>query len=351
MNVPRILILAFARAIFTAAFHSLDLGFLNADEAPRAKDARAAKLPTITRPVAFDTKEADAILAALQVFPKDNALNQSIEDWPVHPNSKNIVASIGADKPFRYNPDMGFVIVPPDQQRVDVKVVEYPDESDKGLFPVPDEIPIEGWPAWHRREGKNMTLAEVQRRPEKYEGDRHAIVVDPVNGKVYEFFTFGKTAEGWAAGQASVFDLKSNKLRPDGWTSADAAGLPIFPAVVRFDEIERGMVEHAMRVTVRRTRRAYVHPATHFASKLNDENLPRMGERLRLRADFDVAKFTPPVQAILKGLKKYGMLVADNGIDWAISVTPDERIPVLHEELRKIKGADFEVVEAPRRAK
>lgn len=351
MNVPRLLILAFATAIFAAAYHSLDLGFLSADEAPRAIDPRTVKLPKLTRPVAFDTKEADAILAALQVFPKDNAFNQSIEDWPVHPNSKNILASIGADKPFRYNTDMGFVIVPPDQRRVDVKVVEYPDESDKGPFPVPDEIPIEGWPAWYRREGKKSTLAEVQRRPEKYEGDRHAIVVDPVNGKLYEFFTFGKTADGWAAGQASVFDLKSNKLRPDGWTSADAAGLSIFPAVVRYDEIERGMVEHAMRVTVRRTRRAYVRPATHFASKLTDENLPRMGERLRLRADFDVSKFSAPVQAILKGLKKYGMLVADNGLDWAISVTPDERIPVLHEELRKIKGADFEVVEAPRGAK
>jgi hypothetical protein len=351
MYLRRILIVAASAAVLAVTFYSLDLGFLSADEAPSAKDTRAAKLPTITRPVAFDTKEADAIFAAMRVFPKDNALNQSIEDWPVHPNSKNIVASIGADKPFRYNPDMGFVIVPPNQQRVDVKVVEYPDESDKGPFPVPDEIPIEGWPAWHRREGKKMTLAEVQRRPEKYEGDRHAIVVDPVNGKLYEFFTFGKTAEGWAAGQASVFDLKSNKLRPDGWTSADAAGLPIFPAVVRFDEIERGMVEHAMRVTVRRTRRAYIHPATHFASKLTDENLPRMGERLRLRADFDVSKFSPPVKAILKGLKKYGMLVADNGIDWAISVTPDERIPVLHEELRKIKGADFEVVEAPKAAK
>lgn len=351
MIARRIVILAGASAILVVAFLSLEVRLLSAGDMLQAKTSRAATLPKIARPVAFDTKEADAILAALQVFPKDNAFNQSIEDWPVHPNSKNIVASIGADKPFRYNPDMGFVIVPPDQRRVEVKVVEYPDESDQGPFPVPDEIPIEGWPAWHRREGKKLTLAEVQRRPENYEGDRHAIIVDPVNGKLYEFFTFGKTEHGWAAGQASVFDLKSNKLRPDGWTSADAAGLPIFPAVVRYDESERGMVEHAMRVTVRRTRRAYVHPATHFASKLTDENLPRMGERLRLRADFDVAKFSPPVQAILKGLKKYGMLVADNGIDWAISVTPDERIPVLHEELRKIKGADFEVVESPQAAK
>lgn len=314
----------------------------------RAARIRAAKMPEFTQPAMFDTPLADEILSALEVFPEDNPFNQMIVDWPLHPNSKNIIASIGTDKPFRYNPDMGFVLVPPGQRRVEVKIVEYPDESDPGPFPVPDNIPIEGWPVWYQRDKTDPpTLAEVQRRPEKYEGDRHAIVVDPVNRKVYEFFTFGKTANGWAAGQASIFDLKTNKLRPEGWTSADAAGLPIFPAVVRYDDIQRGIVEHAMRVTVRRTRRAYVHPATHFASRLTDENLPRMGERLRLRADFDVSKFSQPVQAILKGLKKYGMFVADNGIDWAISVTPDPRIPVLHEELRKIKGSDFEVVVAP----
>ena len=116
---------------------------------------------------------------------------------------------------------------------------------------------------------------------------------------------------------------------------------------MRYDELKRGVVEHALRVTVRRTRRAYVYPATHFASRLTDENLPRMGERFRLRKDFDTSKFSPEVQAILEGLKKYGMLVADNGIDWAISVAPDERIPVLHEELRKVKGSDFEVVTPP----
>lgn len=314
----------------------------------RMKRIRAAKTPEITKPVSFDTPEADAILSALEVYPPDNAFNQLVDDWPVHPNSKNIVASMGADKPFRYNPDMGFILVPPDQPLVPVKLVEYPDESDLGPYPVPVNIPIEGWPAFYQRETTAApTLETVQQRPSKYEGDRHAIVVDPVNRVLYEFFTFGKTDDGWAAGQASIFDLKSNKLRPDGWTSADAAGLPIFPAVVRYDELQRGIVEHAMRVTVRRSRRAYVSPATHFASSLTDENLPRMGERLRLRADFDISEFSPPVQAILKGLKKYGMFVADNGIDWAISVTPDPRIPVLHEELRKIKGADFEVVIAP----
>jgi hypothetical protein len=123
--------------------------------------------------------------------------------------------------------------------------------------------------------------------------------------------------------------------------------LPIFPAIIRYDELQAGMVNHAMRVTVRNSRRAYVSPATHYASKKTDPNLPRMGERLRLKADYDISKFSPPVQAILKGLKKHGMLVADNGIEWALSCAPDERIPVLHDELRRIKGSAFEVVEAP----
>jgi hypothetical protein len=306
-------------------------------------------MPAITRPVMFDTPQADRILAALQVFPPDNPWNTDISRWPTHPNSKNIIASIGADKPFRYNPDMGFILVPSDQKKVEVQIVSYPDESDKGPFPVPDNMPIEGWPASYKRSPqlRGLSLDDVQRDTRKLDGDRHALVVDPVNRMLYEFYQARKTERGWVAAQASVFDLKLNKLRPDGWTSTDAAGLPIFPSVVRFDELQRGMVEHAMRVTVRRSRRAYVYPATHFASRLTDENLPRMGERLRLKPDYDISGFSPHVQAILKGLKKYGMFVADNGLDWAVSVAPDERIGSLHEELRKIKGSAFEVVQKP----
>lgn len=178
-------------------------------------------------------------------------------------------------------------------------------------------------------------------------GDRHAIVVDPVNRMLYEFYASRRTAAGWEAKQASVFDLKSNALRREGWTSSDAAGLPIFPAVVRHDELSRGEIGHAMRVTVRRTRRAYVPPATHFAGRSDDPDLPRMGERIRLRREFETAGFSPPVRTILEGLKRHGMLVADNGLDWAISVAPDGRIPALHAELRRVKGADFEVVREP----
>jgi hypothetical protein len=302
---------------------------------------RAAKMPAIQQAVPFHTPEADALCAALEVFPPDNPWNLIVEDWPLHPNSAQIIRSIGPNKPFRYNTDMGFVLVPPSQPRVPVAIVGYPEESDKGPFPVPNIVPIEGWPAGY----PGLSLEAVQRKVES--GDRHALVVDPVNRMLYEFYQMRRTDRGWQATQASQFDFKTNRLRPDGWTSADAAGLPIFPAVVRYDELQRGRVEHALRVTVTRTRRAYVYPATHYASRLTDANLPRMGERIRLRRDFDMGGFSPPVRAILQALQRYGMFVADNGIDWAISVTPDPRIPILHEELRRIKGADFEVVQPP----
>jgi hypothetical protein len=306
-------------------------------------------MPAVTKPVMFDTPEADAILSALEVFPPDNPWNLLVTDWPLHPKSKEIVASIGANKPLRYNPDMAFVLVPPDQKKIDLKVVEYAAESDRGPFPVPDNTPIEGWPANYQRNPKlkGTTLDDVQRDKLRENGDRHAIVVDPANRMLYEFYQMKKTDAGWQAACEATFDLKSNKLRPDGWTSSDAAGLPIFPAIIRYDELKRGAIDHAMRVTVRRTRRAYVYPATHFASRLTDANLPRMGERIRLRKDFDTSKFSPEVKAILEGLKRYGMFVADNGIEWALSCAPDPRIPVLHDELRKVKGSDFEVVVPP----
>jgi len=250
---------------------------------------------------------------------------------------------------LRYNADMAFVIVPPDHPRQDLVSVQYRDESDAGPFPLPVNLPIEGWPATYRRTPAlaGMTLEDVQRDRRELGGDRHAIVVDPINRKLYEFFAVKLTDTGWQAAQASVFDLSSNRLRPDGWTSADAAGLPIFPAVVRYDELARGKIKHALRFTVRRSQRAYVYPATHYASRLTDPDLPRMGERFRLRADFDTEPFSREVRIILEALKEYGMIVADNGIEWAFSCTPDERIPVLHEELRRVKGADFEVVTYP----
>ena len=310
---------------------------------------RASAMPSFDEPVLFDTEHADEILAALEVFPPDNPWNIPIDQWPVAKNSNAMIKAIGADKPLRGNTDMAFVLVPPSQEKIDVKLSAYSTESDAGPYPVPDNTPIEGWPVAFKRDlnMKTLTLEDVQRGMPSLDADRHGIVVDPVNRKLYEFYRLTKTDRGWTAEQASIFDLSSNRLRPDGWTSSDAAGLPIFPAVVRYDELKRGKIEHPLRVTFKTTRRAYVYPATHFASRNTDENLPRMGERFRLRRDFDTSGFSREVRIILEALKRYGMLTADNGIDWAVSIAPDNRIPVMHEELRKVKGADFEVVEPP----
>lgn len=330
-------------------------GRARAGQDPKGAQAPAAPPEppafAINRPILFYTPEADAILAKLQVFPRDNAWNADVSRWPLHPNSARIISAIGADKPLRYNADMSFILVPPNQPRVPVRIRDYPGESDKGPFPIPRNVPIEGWPAYYRRDGdsrrRQLSLEDVQRDVAQIGGDRHAIIVDPVNGRLHEFFGFQLDDRGWSASQASTFDLRSNRLRPDGWTSADAAGLPIFPAVVRYDELARGVIRHALRVTITKTRKAYVNPARHFASNDPNPNLPRMGERIRLRQDFDLSGFTPEVKTILQALKTYGMLVADNGMDWGLSVAPDERIPVLHEELRRVKGSAFEVVQRP----
>ena len=305
----------------------------------------------LSRPVMFDTPEADAILAALPVFPRDNPWNQDISSLPVHPDSLRIIESIGRARPLDYNLDMNFIIVPPGQPRVAVKVTLYPQESDPGPFPIPSNAPIENWPM-HRNEDTSalpkpgQTLEQLQRDGQ---GDRHLIVVDPGNGKLYEFWQARKRDSGWEASTAATFDLRTGALRPERWTSADAAGLPIFPAIVRYDECVRGIVAHAMRVTIRKTRRAYVLPATHWASTSRDPYLPRMGERLRLRGDFDISGFPPHVQAILRGLKKYGMFVADNGAEWHMSIAPDRRLRGL-ESLHKVKGSDFEVVDTGARS-
>jgi len=329
--------LALAAAVFSAAALALAAG-------------RPPMRP-ITKPIMWDTPEADAILAALQVFPEDNPWNQDISALPVYEDSAAIIAGIGVEKPLEYNLDMNFVIVPKDCPRVPVKILDYPNESDPGPFPIPDDAPIENWPL-HKNENTaalpqpGQTLGRFQREAK---GDRHLILVDPGNGKLHEFWQAHRTDEGWAASNAATFDLRTGALRPERWTSADAAGLPIFPATVRYDECARGMVEHAMRFTVRKTRRAYVLPATHWASPRFDQNLPRMGERFRLRKDFDISGFPPHVQAILKGLKKHGMFVADNGSEWYMSIAPDRRLQGL-ETLHRVKGGDFEVVETGARS-
>jgi hypothetical protein len=340
-------VVAFALAVTAAATHPWQQP--PSDMPPdRLARLKATPLPKLDRPVAYNTPAADAVCSALEVFPPDNPWNTPVTDWPVHPRSKQIVASVGAEKPLRANMDMAFVIVPPDQPRVPLAQLEYKDESDPGPYPIPDEMPIEGWPTHYLRERRDrLSLRDVQEDKAKLGGDRHAIVVDPVNRKLYEFFATYRTPGGWKAAQASVFDLASNTLRPAGWTSADAAGLPIFPALVRHDELQRGVIDHPLRFTARRTRRAYVYPATHFASRLTDPDLPRMGERFRLRPDFDTSRFSRNARTVLEALKRYGMFTADNGIEWGMSCSADDRIPAMHDELRRVKGSDFEVVVAP----
>jgi hypothetical protein len=269
-------------------------------------------------------------------FPDDNPWNQDISKAPVDPNSAKLIASIGLDKPL--HPDFGttwrgrptgfqYIVVPGTQPKVPVKF-EYADESDPGPYPIPPTAPIEGGP--------------------NAEGDRHVLVIDRDNWKLWELFAAFPEDGGkrWRAGSGAVFDLNSNKLRPAGWTSADAAGLPIFPGLVRYDEVvEQREIRHALRFTCRRTRRAYVPPATHWASRSKDENLPPMGMRVRLRADYDISRFPPEAQVILRALKKYGMFVADNGGDWFVSGTHDMRWnDDAIQSLKRVRGKDFEAV-------
>ena len=296
--------------------------------------AVSGKGPQIAGPILFNTPEADAILKNLQIFPKDNPWNEDISALPVHPNSINILENCDPKRKLGYNLDMGFVIVPPGQKKIDVKIVDYPGESDKGPYPVPDNMPVEGWPM------AGGSLDNIQRNGN---GDRHSMVLDPANLMLYEFYITRKTDEGWQCAQASIFDLKTNKTRPPGWTSCDAAGLPVMPAAVRYDDVMKGVVPHALRVTFKQSRASYVWPATHYASRLTGSNYIRMGDRVRLKASVDISEYSPHPKAILAGLKKYGAFMADNGMNWLISVTPDERFKDL-DEMFAIHGSDFELI-------
>jgi hypothetical protein len=275
-----------------------------------------------------------ASLGGKRVFPPDNPWNQDISQLPVDPNSATLIASIGADRPL--HPDFGtvyagapngipYVVVPGTQPRVPVRF-DYAEESDPGPYPVPPNAPIEGGP--------------------ESKGDRHILVIDRDHWKLYELFASRPDGSGWRAGSGAVFDLTTGALRPGGWTSADAAGLPIFPGLVRYDEVvEQGAVPHAFRFTCRRTRRAYVAPARHFASSSNDRRLPPMGMRVRLKASFDTAHFPPQARVILEALKRHGMLLADNGGDWFLSGAPDPRWDDEQlATLKRVKGRDLEVV-------
>jgi hypothetical protein len=291
--------------------------------------------PTPTAPVMFNTPEADAILSTMQIMPINSAWNEDISARPVLANSAEMINAIGANGSLAFNYDMNFIIVPPNQPKIPFSITLYAAESDPGPYPIPDNTPIEHWPL----DGTTLSFTQANGS-----GDRHAIIVDPINAKLYELAEAYKTPAGWTATAAATFSLNSNALRPLTWTSADAAGLPIFPAIVRYDELARGVVEHALRFTVMRTRREFIYPATHFASRLTDPDLPAMGQRFRLKSTVDLSGLSPHALAIAKALQKYGMIVADNGGNWRISVAPDSRITGLR-DLSRFKGSDFEVIQ------
>jgi len=268
------------------------------------------------------------------VFPKSNAWNKRVDKLPVAANSAEIVSSIGADTGLHADFGSGLwdgapigipITVVGSRQAKSRVSFEYADESDRGPYPIPRNVKIEG--------GRSST------------GDRHALIVDRSSCRLYELYALYPKGRGWRAGSGAIWSLRSNKLRPAGWTSADAAGLPILPGLARFDEVRRGVIDHALRFTVQHTRRAYVSPARHYASESNDPSLPPMGLRLRLKASFDVSGYPRQARIVLVALKRYGMLVADNGADWYITGAPNPgwSNDQLH-TLGRVTGENFEVV-------
>jgi hypothetical protein len=283
---------------------------------------------------AFGLQSAD--LSGIQIFPADNYWHWDISKFPVHPNSANLVASAGSGTSL--HPDFGsvlddvpfgipYILVDKNQPKIPVNFTLYGDESDPGPYPIPLNAPIEGG------------------NPNA--GDRHVLAVDKDAKLLYELYVAQPQSASWNAGCGAKFDLASNALRHDGWTSADAAGLPILPGLVRYDEIRRGVIDHAIRLTVSVTRKSYIWPARHQAGSTTSMNAPPMGQRYRLKASFDTAGYSRAAKIVLVALKKYGMILADNGSNWYISGAPDDRMP--DDEingLKKVKGSDFEAVQS-----
>lgn len=270
------------------------------------------------------------------ILPSNNIWNTPIDKLPVDKNSDIYIQTIGLTK--NLHPDFGsglwnnapigipYTIVDGNQKKVFVQF-EYADESDKGPYPIPDNPLIEGG--------------------EDSNGDRHILIVDKDNCILYELYSAYKNPDGsWRAGSGAIFDLNSNSLRPDSWTSADAAGLPILPGLVRYDEVAAGEIKHMIRFTVPKTQRKYIWPARHYASSITDEKYPPMGQVFRLKNSVNISTFSKEAQVILTALKKYGMILADNGSAWFISGVPDERWNNdAINELKQIKGSDFEAVD------
>jgi hypothetical protein len=269
------------------------------------------------------------------IFPATNAWNERVDALPVATNSAQMIQSIGLGTGL--HPDFGsglydgqpigipYDVVSKRTKRFRLRFL-YADESDKGPYPIPASVHIEG--------GRAST------------GDRHALLVDKDACKLYELSVLVPKGGGWTAGSGAIWSLRSNALRPAGWTSADAAGLPIFPGLARYDEVARGVINHALRFTAARTRRQYVYPARHYASSSDDPALPPMGLRVRLKAAVDISGFPKQSRVVLQALKTYGMLLADNGSNWYISGAPNPKWSNddLH-ALGRVTGSMFEVVD------
>lgn len=314
-------------------------------------------MPTVTNAVLFNTPEADAIVSALQIFPRDNAWNEDISRRPLLGNSPTMISNINAELlavgANRTNlhafQEMNFVLVPTNQPLVPITFTDYGDESDPSPYPFPTNTPVEGWPS---QTGTN-TLYTWQRDTRNVGGDRHSIVIQPGTGNIWETWTtkliVTNSASNWIAANGAKFNINSNTLRPAGWTSADAAGLSMLGGLVRYDECQRGAVEHALRIIVKHTRRQYIYPATHFASSPSTTNpdVPAMGQRLRLRANFvPPANWSTAEKAIVRALQKYGGIVADNGNFLSFSVVPDQRwASGQFNNLLTLSVKDFDVVQ------
>lgn len=279
-----------------------------------------------------------ASLQGFLPFPADNAWNRDVSGDPVDPNSAAIIAFIGAGTGL--HPDFGAglynggpigipysVVASSTQAKVPVTFTAYGNESDPGPMPIPATAPVEG--------GSAAT------------GDRHVLVMDRDACVLYELYrAFPQGNGSWTADSAAIWDLKTNTLRPYGWTSADAAGLPLFPGLARYDEVAAGAIPHALRFTVPTSRRAYVLPATHWASNNTSTSAPPMGLRVRLKAGVDISTYPLQARIVLAALKRYGMILADNGSAWYISGAPDDRWNNTQlATLSGIKGSDLEVVQ------
>lgn len=320
-------------------------------------------LPAVTNSILFNTTNADAVVSAMQIFPVTNPWNECISNLPVLVNSDQIITNIytnlvAANRTLIAEYEMNYVLVPTNQPLVPIEFVTYPDDSDlnggtypSGLYPIPTNQPIEEWPEGLILNGQgNISLLSWQTN-DLTGDDRHSIVVQPGNGQDWETWMALRVGTSWQAANGAIFNQNTNGSRPAGLTSGDAAGLPMFPALVRYDEAERGMVEHACRIVVRRSRyNTFIYPATHYAAPTNNvsTNLPSMGQRLRLKASFVISNsWTTEEKAVLLALKKYGALVADNGNYFSISVTPDDRWPAgCFDHLKTISVTNFEAVQS-----